>query len=98
MKKIGYNTKPEHQMCYNHAFHLCVIDVLFKKIMLYYQTIILSMKVVIPLKLLIMMMMMTTRKKMKIRSNMFKIFKHLLKVWYHHWQLNFKNLWQKLEN
>ena len=31
MKKIGYDTKPEHQMFYNHAFHLCVIDVLFKK-------------------------------------------------------------------
>ena len=31
MKKIGYDTKPEHQMCYNHAIHLCVIDVLFKK-------------------------------------------------------------------
>ena len=31
MKKIGYDTKPEHQMCYNHAIQLCVIDVLFKK-------------------------------------------------------------------
>ena len=31
MKKIGYDSKPEHQMCYNHAIHLCVIDVLFKK-------------------------------------------------------------------
>ena len=31
MQKIGYVTKPEHQMCYNHAIHLCVIDVLFKK-------------------------------------------------------------------
>ena len=31
MKKIGYDTKPEHQMCYNHAIHLCVIDVFFKK-------------------------------------------------------------------
>ena len=31
MKKIGYDTKPEQQMCYNHAFHLYVIDVLFKK-------------------------------------------------------------------
>ena len=22
MKKIGNDTKPEHQMCYNHAIHL----------------------------------------------------------------------------
>ena len=81
MKKIGYDTKLEHQMCYNHAIHLCVVDVLLKKIMLRYQTIILSMK--IPLKLLIMMMM-AMRKKVKIRSNMFKIFKYLLKIWCHH--------------
>ena len=31
MKKIGYDAKPEHQMCYNHAIHLCTVDVLFKK-------------------------------------------------------------------